>query len=111
NLTIHKHMLMDDRPVPLDETVIASIEKTCDDMGVAYRKMPSGAGHDAMNMATICPTGLIFIPCRDGLSHHKEEYADIKDILIGCDVLEKELIKWARAEDNMVRHTNGRYIS
>ena len=35
--------------------------------------MNSGAGHDAMKFAEICPTGMVFIPCRNGISHNKEE--------------------------------------
>jgi N-carbamoyl-L-amino-acid hydrolase len=53
--------------------------------------MPSGAGHDAMNMARIAPAGMIFIPCRGGISHNPDEYASPADIVRGMDVLTETL--------------------
>jgi acetylornithine deacetylase/succinyl-diaminopimelate desuccinylase-like protein len=58
--------------------------------------MPSGAGHDAMNMAKLCPVGLIFIPSVDGLSHHPNEFTDMDDILIGIDILEEAVLHYAK---------------
>jgi acetylornithine deacetylase/succinyl-diaminopimelate desuccinylase-like protein len=49
--------------------------------------MESGAGHDVMNMQEKWPSGLIFIPCEDGLSHHPEEHASIKDLENGVELL------------------------
>lgn len=43
--------------------------------------MPSGAGHDAMNIASLAPVGMIFIPCRKGISHNPEEYSDLDAIM------------------------------
>ncbi|GGP16424.1 Zn-dependent hydrolase [Oceanobacillus neutriphilus] len=94
-LWIHFELLTNDEPVLLEQHVISSILQTCEQSGISYREMTSGAGHDAMNMAGLCSTGLIFIPCRDGLSHHKDEFASLEAIKIGCDVLEKEVLKWA----------------
>lgn len=95
NLEISIYQLMEDKPVELDQNIIESIEETCNILDVPFQKMISGAGHDAMHMADICPTGLIFIPCKDGLSHHKEEFTSFNSIKIGCDVLENEIIKEA----------------
>ena len=64
----------------------------------SYKMMPSGAGHDAMNMVRLCPIGLIFIPSVNGLSHHPDEYTDMDDILIGIDVLEKIVIHYSKME-------------
>ncbi|MEN1967910.1 M20 family metallo-hydrolase [Lentibacillus sp. N15] len=94
-VSIHSELLTNDEPVILEQHVTASISQTCEQLGVTYREMPSGAGHDAMNMARICPTGLIFIPCRDGLSHHKDEFSSLDAIGTACDVLENEVLKWA----------------
>jgi N-carbamoyl-L-amino-acid hydrolase len=58
--------------------------------------MPSGAGHDAMNMATLAPAGMIFIPCRQGISHNPDEYAAPEDILTGIDVLTETLYELAK---------------
>lgn len=85
-----------DRPVSMDPGVVAAVEAACGRLGLAYRRMPSGAGHDAMNMAHIAPAGLIFIPCRGGVSHNPDEYASPADILAGVDVLTETLHDLAR---------------
>lgn len=80
-----------DTPVPMDPAVIATIEGACRRLGYAFQRMPSGAGHDAMNMARIAPAGMIFIPCRGGISHNPDEYASPDDIVRGMDVLTETL--------------------
>lgn len=57
--------------------------------------MISGAGHDAMNMNKLCPVGLIFVPSVDGLSHHPNEYTDLDDIIMGIDILEEAVLRYA----------------
>jgi len=88
---IRLETLSTDAPVPMDSDVIRTIEAACRRAGVAYRRMPSGAGHDAMNMAKLAPAGMIFIPCRRGVSHNPDEYAAPEDILTGIDVLTETL--------------------
>jgi len=88
---IQVETLSTDTPVPMDSDVIRTIEAACRRAGVAYRRMPSGAGHDAMNMAKLAPAGMIFIPCRRGVSHNPDEYAAPEDILTGIDVLTETL--------------------
>ena len=83
--------LASDTPVPMDPAVVAAIEAACRRLGVPYQRMPSGAGHDAMNMARIAPAGMIFIPCRGGISHNPDEYAAPADIVRGMDVLTETL--------------------
>ncbi|WP_059104295.1 M20 family metallo-hydrolase [Shouchella shacheensis] len=93
HLDIQYEYLVDKAPVKLDTKMINSLSTTCEELGVPHLQMVSGAGHDAMNMASICPTGLLFIPCKEGLSHHKNEFASIEDIAIGAQVLEHEILK------------------
>ncbi|MEM5597646.1 M20/M25/M40 family metallo-hydrolase [Niallia circulans] len=62
-----------------------------------YQWMQSGAGHDAMNMTSFGPVGLIFIPSLNGISHHPDEHTDLDDILIGIDVLEAAVLQQAIA--------------
>jgi N-carbamoyl-L-amino-acid hydrolase len=88
--------LAEDRPVLMDAHVVGTIEGACRQLGVRCRRMPSGAGHDAMNMARIAPAGMIFIPCRSGVSHNPDEYASPEDILTGVDVLTEALYDLAR---------------
>lgn len=97
NVEMKLIQLCDEKPVDLDATVIASLAETCRKKGHPYMLMHSGAGHDAMNMAALCPTGMIFIPSKNGLSHNAEEYTKHEDILVGIDLLEAEVIKWASA--------------
>jgi N-carbamoyl-L-amino-acid hydrolase len=85
-----------DQPVLMDPRVVGTIEAACRRLGVRHRRMPSGAGHDAMNMARVAPAGMIFIPCRGGLSHNPDEYAAPEDILAGVDVLTETLYDLAR---------------
>jgi len=95
-LKVFINLIMEDKPVNLDKNIIESIKKTCNTLNISFQNMVSGAGHDSMHMSDICPTGLIFIPCKDGLSHHKEEFTSLDSIKIGCDVLEQEIIKSAK---------------
>ena len=57
--------------------------------------MPSGAGHDAMHMATLCPTGMIFVLSHLGISHNPLEFTDWKDIEAGIKVLQKVILEQA----------------
>lgn len=76
-------------PVLMDEALIRRNESLCQEMGYSYILMPSGAGHDAMNMAKRWPSSIIFIPSVDGLSHHPDEYTKNEDIEKGIKFFEK----------------------
>jgi N-carbamoyl-L-amino-acid hydrolase len=80
-----------EQPVPMDPGVVDAIERACRRLGVAARRMPSGAGHDAMNIAKIAPAGMIFIPCRAGVSHNPAESASPDAIVTAIDVLTETL--------------------
>lgn len=96
-VAITPELLHDEKPVLLQEDVASSIASTCEQLGISFLHMASGAGHDAMNMARLCPTGLIFIPCKDGLSHHPDEFASVEDIEVGLRLLKQEILNWAVA--------------
>jgi N-carbamoyl-L-amino-acid hydrolase len=85
-----------DKPVPMNADIIKIIETACRQNNIPYRLMNSGAGHDAMNMAAITATGMIFIPCRGGISHNPDETAAPDDIMKGIDVLAATLEQLAR---------------
>jgi len=53
----------------------------------AMRRMTSGAGHDSVFASRRCPTAMIFVPCKDGVSHHPEEWCEKEDCAIGASVL------------------------
>ncbi|MDR3591341.1 MAG: Zn-dependent hydrolase [Negativicutes bacterium] len=89
-------VLTSEKPVPLHSEIVDTIEDACRTLSLSCRRMNSGAGHDAMNMAYIAPTGMIFIPCRAGISHNPDEYAAPDDIMNGIAVLTETLQQLAR---------------
>lgn len=66
---------------------IAAVEAATRAQGVPYRRMMSGAGHDAVYVSRVAPTSMIFIPCRDGISHNEAEYATPEHCALGAQVL------------------------
>ena len=63
------------------------IRQAADALGYSHREIVSGAGHDAVYMAGLAPTGMIFIPCKDGISHNETEYASPEHVEAGANVL------------------------
>lgn len=91
-----------DHPVEMHPAMIREIEEAVKSVDVEYMIMPSGAGHDAMHWAEAVPTGMIFIPCRDGISHNPAEFAEMDDIVTGAEVLDKVLRKLSLEETKLV---------
>ena len=87
NITITMDMLTADQPVALSEELAVKLDGICAGKGVAYRHMNSGAGHDAMHMARLAPTSMLFVPCKGGISHNPAEYADNDDICLAIEIL------------------------
>lgn len=73
--------------VAFDAECIAAVEGATRAQGVAHRRMMSGAGHDAVYVARVAPTAMIFVPCRDGISHNEAEYATPEHCALGAQVL------------------------
>jgi len=84
-------------PAPTDERVRDVIAASADSLGLSYKRMPSGAGHDAQDMARITPTGMIFVPSVRGISHSPREYTSPEDMANGADVLLRTLLALDRA--------------
>jgi N-carbamoyl-L-amino-acid hydrolase len=80
-------------PAPTNVKVRSLVEQSINDLGLSYQYMPSGAGHDAQDMAPITPTGMIFVPSRGGLSHSPKEYTSPNDMANGADVLLRTILK------------------
>ena len=81
--------ISDERPVAIRPSVLDFLDGICREDGCSYMRLPSGAGHDAMHWAERVPTGMLFIPCRDGVSHNLEEYAAPEDIVAAARLLER----------------------
>ena len=80
-----------DPPTTCDPQIVAAIEKSSADAGLKCQPMISRAYHDSSFMAQICPTAMIFIPCRNGYSHRPDEYSSPEAIAAGVEVLARTL--------------------
>ena len=81
------------QPANMDGTIKSEIEAACKDLGYSFRYMPSGAGHDAQDMARITPTGMIFVPSRGGISHSPKEFTSAADMAKGTNVLLETILR------------------
>ena len=79
-------------PAPTDQQMRRVIGAAADDLGLSYRLMPSGAGHDAQDMTHIAPTGMIFVPSVKGISHSPKEFTSALDMANGASVLLKTVL-------------------
>jgi N-carbamoyl-L-amino-acid hydrolase len=74
-------------PSPTHERARRAIAGAAGRLGLRAIEMPSGAGHDAQVMARITTAGMVFVPSRDGISHHPDEHSDLSDCVNGTNVL------------------------
>ncbi len=74
-------------PALTDPRLRTAISKAAEKLNLSYKLMPSGAGHDAQNIAKIAPIGMVFIPSVNGVSHSPKEFSHAKDIENGANVL------------------------
>jgi len=79
--------LSDGPPVLCDADLRSALRQGARDLGLAVTDLPSGAGHDAAFMSRICPSAMVFVPCRKGKSHAPEEWADREAIAAGAAVI------------------------
>lgn len=91
-------ILADETPVTLSGKIIGALEEAAQALGYPYRLMPSGAGHDAMYMAEVAETGMIFVPSREGISHNVAEYTAVEDIARGAELLLEAVLHLANEE-------------
>jgi N-carbamoyl-L-amino-acid hydrolase len=74
-------------PVPFPAEMVSLVETTARELDFPCRRLASGAGHDAQMMARVCPSGMIFVPSVDGLSHNVREYTKPDHLEAGAAVL------------------------
>ena len=94
-VTITEELVNADAPAQSSPHTVQLLEEICAKEGIAYKKMVSRAYHDSLFMAQIAPIAMIFIPCRNGVSHRPDEYAKPEDIALGTRVLAQALAKLA----------------
>ncbi|MER3681723.1 M20/M25/M40 family metallo-hydrolase [Klebsiella pneumoniae] len=81
---------------PFDAECQQAIADAAQRLGYPARPIVSGAGHDAVYMSYLAPTGMIFIPCKDGISHNEIEYASPEHVAAGANVLLQVMLQYAR---------------
>ena len=74
-------------PIEFDAGCVDAVREAAAGMGYDHRDIVSGAGHDACQVCEVAPTGMIFVPCEDGISHNEIESATPEDLEMGCNVL------------------------
>jgi len=74
-------------PIEFDARCVEAVREAAAGLGYAHQDIVSGAGHDACQVCTVVPTGMIFVPCEDGISHNEIESATPENLEMGCNVL------------------------
>lgn len=87
NLELELEQISYTPPTPFDEDCVGAVKQASEMLGVSHQRIISGAGHDACYIAKLAPTSMIFVPCKDGVSHHESEYAKPEDLEAGNNVL------------------------
>jgi beta-ureidopropionase / N-carbamoyl-L-amino-acid hydrolase len=82
-------------PVAFPSEMVSLVETTAQELGLASRRLPSGAGHDAQMMARLCPASMIFVPSAGGLSHNVREYTAPEHLHAGASVLLNAVLRLA----------------
>lgn len=92
-VTISYAPLNEDIPAVTDKRIQDMIAASAKVLGLTAKYMPSGAGHDTQDMARIAPTGMIFVPSKDGISHSPKEFTAPQDMANGASVLLHTILK------------------
>lgn len=95
-LTYELTQLCKDTPTKLDDKIVQLLEDEANKLSIKSLRMPSGAGHDAMHMPKVSKyTGMIFVPCKEGISHNVKEEINLEDIYQATNVLANSLLTLA----------------
>lgn len=100
-VTIHLCRLEKIPAVSFHEGVISAIVQAASEMGISYKRMISGAGHDAQLMVGICPAAMIFVPSVEGISHSPDEFTSPEALTEGASVLLRAMYQLANREEDM----------
>ncbi len=83
-------------PMTFDETCVSVVRNAVERLGYRYRDMVSGPGHDALYIARVAPTSMVFIPCEGGVSHNEAESVRPEDVTAGANVLLRSVLEYDR---------------
>lgn len=95
-VTLEWTCIHSDPPAICSEEILGLAEGLCDSLGFSHMRMISRAYHDSLFMARVCPTAMVFIPCRNGWSHRPDEYASPEAITRGTALLAATLMEMSR---------------
>jgi N-carbamoyl-L-amino-acid hydrolase len=95
-LAVKCEKIWDEAPVHFDEGCIAAVRASAATSGFTAREMFSGASHDAAVVARVAPTAMIFVPCRDGISHNEAEFSSKEQCAAGAQVLLQAVMDYDR---------------
>jgi N-carbamoyl-L-amino-acid hydrolase len=87
-------------PVKFAAECVAAVKQAAEDLGFSNREIVSGAGHDSVYLSRVAPTAMVFVPCKDGISHNEIEDAKPDELAAGCDVLLRAMMERANAPAN-----------
>jgi allantoate deiminase len=90
-------LLQRNNPVPCSKLVRDAASLACRELGIGPFELPSGAGHDGMQLTGICPMGMILVRSKDGISHSPDEYSSKEDCADAAGVLYRAVLKLADA--------------
>jgi allantoate deiminase len=91
-VTFHFAETHSHRAVPMDFSLTATLERSLSDMGLSSVRLVSGAGHDAAILARHVPTAVLFIRCKDGISHHPDESVTLDDVTVALESLWRSFV-------------------
>lgn len=83
-------------PTPFNKKMVDAVRDAAAANGFSYMDIVTGAGHDAVHMASVAPTAMVFVPCKDGISHNEIEDATPEDLGAGAQVLCDAMLSAAR---------------
>ena len=84
-------------PSPFAKELVEAVRRGAEQAGYPHMDIVSGAGHDACYVSRVAPTAMVFVPCKDGISHNEIEDATKADIGAGCQILLQAMVERANA--------------
>lgn len=88
-----------EEPAPMDDKLKERLDEVCAELGIGSKRMVSGAGHDAQMFQRLCPSALLFVPSKGGLSHAPEEFTSSRELATGVLVLTELLYRLGYEEE------------
>ena len=88
---VRRELLNSDPPARCSPQLLETLSAACEERAIPHRHMVSRAYHDSLFMARIAPIAMVFIPCRNGVSHRPDEYTSPEAIATGVTVLAEAL--------------------